>query len=292
MTQPSGTEARDASIQPGFLTVDGLRIRYARGPEADPGGAGTAGAETVLLLSPWPESLFAFWPMWPRLAQQFSLIAVDLPGFGQSQGRPDLMSPRAMGEFVTRLVAELAPGPVHAVGPDVGTGALLSAAAAHPETFKSLVVGAGAATYPLRVGGVLKDIIDAPSLDPFRQLDPADVVHQVAGAIRNYAMPDFVLNDYLASYAGARYIESVPYVRSYPADLAALAPLLPDLRTPVQIIVGRDDPYGLADDAEVLNRELPDGRLDVLNTGHCAWEEDPGRYASITADWITRAAKP
>ena len=282
----------DASIEPGFLTVDGLRIRYARGPEAGPGGAGTAGAETVLLLSPWPESLFAFWPMWPRLAQQFSLIAVDLPGFGQSQGRPDLMSPRAMGEFVTRLVAELAPGPVHAVGPDVGTGALLSAAAAHPESFKSLVVGAGAATYPLRVDGVLKDIIDAPSLDPFRQIDPADVVHQVASAIRNYAMPDFVLNDYLASYAGARYIESVPYVRSYPADLEALAPLLPDLRTPVQIIVGRDDPYGLADDAEVLNRELPDSRLDVLNTGHCAWEEEPGRYASITADWITRAAKP
>jgi pimeloyl-ACP methyl ester carboxylesterase len=82
----------------------------------------------------------------------------------------------------------------------------------------------------------------------------------------------------------------VPYVRSYPEDLAALAPLLPELRTPVQIIVGRDDPYGLADDAEALNRELPDSRLDVLNTGHCAWEEDPVRYAMITTDWITRSA--
>jgi pimeloyl-ACP methyl ester carboxylesterase len=271
----------DVAIQPEFRTVDGLRIRFARGPRA--------GAQTVLLLSPWPESLFAYWPMWPELARQFSLIAIDLPGFGQSQGRPDLMSPRAMGEFVTRLAAELAAGPVHAVGPDVGTGALLAAAAAHPESFRSLVVGAGAATYPLRVDGVLKDLIDAPSLDPLRQLDPADVVHRVAGGIRDYAMPKFVLDDYLASYAGTRYIESVPYVRAYPADLAALAPLLPELRTPVQIIVGRDDPYGLADDAEILNRELPDSRLDVLDTGHCAWEEDPGRYASIAADWITRA---
>ncbi len=137
---------------------------------------------------------------------------------------------------------------------------------------------------------MLKDIIDAPSLDALRQIDPADVVHRVAGAIRSYAMPGFVLDDYLASYAGTRYIESVPYVRHYPEDLAALAPLLPELRTPVQIIVGRDAPYGLADDAELLNRELPDSRLDVLNTGHCAWEEDPGRYASITADWIARSA--
>ncbi|HEX4256981.1 MAG TPA: hypothetical protein VH089_17955 [Streptosporangiaceae bacterium] len=39
-------------------------------------------------------------------------------------------------------------------------------------------------------------------------------------------------------------------------------------------------------------RDLPDSRLDVLNTGHCAWEEDPARYASITADWINRAATP
>jgi hypothetical protein len=30
-------------------------------------------------------------------------------------------------------------------------------------------------------------------------------------------------------------------------------------------------------------------RLDVLDTAHCAWEEDPGRYAGITADWVTRA---
>ena len=153
----------------------------------------------MLLLSPWPESLYAFWPMWPELARQFALIAVDLPGFGQSQGRPDLMSPQAMGEFVTRLAAELVPGPVHAVGPDVGTGALLSAAAAHPDAFRSLVVGAGAATYPLRVGGVLKDLIDAPSLDALAQIDPADVVHRVAGAIQGHDMPGFVLDDYLAS---------------------------------------------------------------------------------------------
>ena len=269
-------------IKPEFRELDGLRIRLARSPRA--------GAETVLLLSPWPESLYAYWPMWPELAQRFSLIAVDLPGFGQSQGRPDLMSPRAMGEFVTRLAADLAAGPVHAVGPDVGTGALLAAAAAHPDAYRSLVVGAGAATFPLRVDGVLKDLIEAPSLDALGPIDPADVVRRVAGAIRGYDMPAFVLDDYLASYAGTRYPESVPYVRSYPADLAALAPQLPALRTPVQIIVGRDDPYGLAGDAEVLNHELPDSRLDVLDTAHCAWEEDPVRYASITADWISRAS--
>jgi pimeloyl-ACP methyl ester carboxylesterase len=34
------------------------------------------------MLSPWPESIFAYLPMWDALAARCSLIAVDLPGFG------------------------------------------------------------------------------------------------------------------------------------------------------------------------------------------------------------------
>ncbi|SRR5258708_7505335 len=30
-----------------------------------------------------------------------SLIAFDIPGFGQSESRPQLMSPRAMGDFIS-----------------------------------------------------------------------------------------------------------------------------------------------------------------------------------------------
>jgi hypothetical protein len=36
--------------------------------------------------------------MWQDLARDFSLVAVDLPGSGQPEGRPDLMSPQATGE--------------------------------------------------------------------------------------------------------------------------------------------------------------------------------------------------
>ena len=31
------------------------------------------------------------------------LVAIDLPGFGQSHGRQDLMAPRPMGDFVVRI---------------------------------------------------------------------------------------------------------------------------------------------------------------------------------------------
>jgi pimeloyl-ACP methyl ester carboxylesterase len=54
------------------------------------------------LLSPRPESLLAFEPMWARLAEHAHLVAIDLPGFGHSQRRDALLSPRAMGEFIIR----------------------------------------------------------------------------------------------------------------------------------------------------------------------------------------------
>jgi pimeloyl-ACP methyl ester carboxylesterase len=268
----------DDLIKPEFATLDGLTIRYATSPKP--------GAETVVLLSPWPESIYAYLPTWQRLAEQFSLVAVDLPGFGQSQGRPDLMTTRAMGEFVIRLMSSFDIDVPHAVGPDVGTAALLWAAVTHPDVFRSIVIGAGGATFPLQVDGLLKTFIDAGSIEPFKELDPAEVISQSVGSIKNYDVPTIVRDDYTKSYSGDRFAQSVAYVQSYPSDLEALSPELPSLRMPVQILVGRDDPYGLASDAQLLDQRLSHSRLQVFPTGHNAWEEDPAGYAGAIIDWV------
>ena len=60
-----------------FRSVDGARIRYA-----DSGGSDKP---VVVLTSPWPESVYAFAPMWDSLAEHARLFAVDLPGFGASE---------------------------------------------------------------------------------------------------------------------------------------------------------------------------------------------------------------
>src|SRR6476620_11146327 len=92
------TTSPTTSIEPQFRTIDGLRIRYA-----DSGGSKEP---VVLLTSPWPESIYAFAPMWAMLAAHAHLFAVDLPGFGASERRADLLSPLTMGEFLARLIVE------------------------------------------------------------------------------------------------------------------------------------------------------------------------------------------
>jgi pimeloyl-ACP methyl ester carboxylesterase len=213
-------------------------------------------------------------------------MAVDLPGFGHSEGRADLFAPRAMGEFVVRLADTFGLERPHVVAPDVCTDALLFAAAAHPDRFRSLVVGSGATLFPLDVGETLLERINAPDLENYRRQDPRSLV---AASIRNisptYALPDRIREDYLSSYDGQRFVESMSYVRAYPAELPILGDLLPSIETPVQIINGGKDAIIPPSNAEFLHARLPHSKLDIIDTGHFAWEDNPSEYARLVTDW-------
>src|SRR5260370_15612697 len=131
-------------------------------------------------------------------------VVVDGAGFGHSERRDDLLSPRAMGEFVIRLVDALGLENPHAVGPDIGTSALLFAAAAHPGRLRSLVIGSGGAAYPIQLTGVLKEWIEAPDLEGYRSIDPRQIVAGAMTYIERDALPDSLPADYLSSYARSR----------------------------------------------------------------------------------------
>ncbi|WIX98811.1 alpha/beta hydrolase [Amycolatopsis mongoliensis] len=274
-----------SEIKPRFRSIDGLSIRYAESEEPREADA--------LLLSPWPESLFAFDASWARLAGHAHLVAVDLPGFGHSELREDLLSPRAMGEFVVRVADDLGLAKPHVVGPDIGTSAALFAAAAHPGRFSSVTVGSGGASVPLNLTGVLDEWVHAEDLAKYRAMGPKDIVTFALDTIEGYELPDVVRQDYLAAYQGQRFADQMPYVRAYPAELPVLGGLLPGIGTPVQIIAGRKDPVVPPANAEYLHERLPHSRLDVLDTGHFAWEEDADGYARVlTAWWQANAPVP
>jgi pimeloyl-ACP methyl ester carboxylesterase len=271
MAKPMSIESAE------FIEVDGLKIRFQRNRV----GAGTP----LLLTSPWPESLYAFQRIWPILSAEASLIALDLPGFGQSEGRPQLMSPRAMGAFIPKVLSALGLDRVHAIAPDVGTSALLFAAHAHPDRFESVVVGSGATDAAL-AAGTLKDLINAPSTAPFEEVS-GDVI--ALGAIdqllKTKPDPD-VLKDYQVSSAGRRFVEAMAYVRAYPADLPTLRAALPGIRTPVLSIWGAHDPLVPPGNAEVLDKALPRTRSLVLDGGHFVWEDCAEDYAAAILEWI------
>jgi pimeloyl-ACP methyl ester carboxylesterase len=264
------------SIEPRFRTIDGLRIRFAESEQRD---------DHALLLSPWPESLYAFDQMWDTLAERTHLIAVDLPGFGHSERRDALLAPRAMGEFVIRLADAFGLEHPHAVGPDIGTGALLFAAADNPGRLRSIVLGSGGASFPLELGGILNDWVVAPDVDRYRAVDPRAIVSAAVSGIERYHLPDAVREDYLSAYEGDRFVESMRYVRAYPTELPILAELLPRIETPVEIISGLWDWAVPPSNHRYLHRRLPRSKLDLIDAGHFTWEDAPEEYARIVTNW-------
>jgi pimeloyl-ACP methyl ester carboxylesterase len=259
-----------------FRTVDGLSIRFAEG--------GLRG-DQALLLSPWPESLLAFEPTWSRLAEHAHLVAIDLPGFGHSERRNALMSPRAMGEFLIRVADTFGLDRPHVIGPDIGTAVALFAAAQCPERLRSLVVGSGGAAIPLQLGGILKEWVEAPDLESYRNADPRQLVSGALTGIMQYSLPSSVREDYLSSYEGDRFVESMRYVRSYPSDLRDLSDLLPEIHTPVQIIAGAQDAAVPPVNAEFLHERLPNSRLDIIDAGHFTWEDAADEYGALVTSW-------
>jgi pimeloyl-ACP methyl ester carboxylesterase len=253
VTVRSVTAWANGVIQPQFRTIDGLAIRFAESERRD---------DEALLLSPWPESLFAFEPTWLRLAEHTHLVAIDLPGFGHSQRDDALLSLRAMGEFVVRVADTFGLETPHVVAPNVGTGAALYAASLHPGRLRSLVVGGGPPTGALQ-----------PDLEV------------VLGGLERPSLPEHVREDYLSSYQGDRFAESIRCLRSHLTEVPGLAGLLPRVQTPVQIIAGRRDRLVPALSAEFLHARLPRSKLDVIDAGHFTWEDAPDQYAALVTSW-------
>jgi pimeloyl-ACP methyl ester carboxylesterase len=265
-----------SSFEMRFRFIGGLTVRFAASEDH---------GDHALLLSPWPESLLAFEPVWWPLAKHTHVVAVDLPGFGHSQRRDSLLSPRAMGEFIIAAADAFGLDHPHIVAPGTGTAAALFAAALHPGRLRSLVAGSGAAAVPLQLGGMIKEIIEAPDLDGFRRGDPRQLVNAALSGITRYPLPEAVRDDYLASYQGDRFAESLRYLRCYPAELPVLASLLPRIHTPVQIIAGAGDTEVPPVNAAFLHERLPHSKLDVIDAGHFTWEDAATEYAALVTCW-------
>lgn len=265
------------AFEPQFRSIDGVRVRFAEGGRSD--------GPTILLTSPWPESVYAFSPIWDSLAEVARLFAVDLPGFGASNQPEELLSPRGMSGFLARLVAEAELGSPHIVAPDVGTPASLFAAAENPGLFAGLVVGTGATEVPLVLGEPLASWVLDPDLEKYRAMDPRAIVDVAADTVAG-GIPDEIREDYRESYDGERFVQSMLFARHYPEQLPELAELLPRIETPVTVLCGRHDPVVPLSNAEFLDARLPNSRLVVVDAGHFVWEERPAEYVSAVIESI------
>jgi pimeloyl-ACP methyl ester carboxylesterase len=195
------------------------------------------------------------------------------------------MTPRAMGDFMVRVADAFRLEKPHVVAPDIGTSASLFAASSHPDRFLSLIVGTGGAAVPIVLGEPLREWVFARDLEPYRRIGGRAIVARTLATLERYQVTDAAREDYLASFEGDRFAESIRYVQSYPTELAALRDVLPHIQTPVQIISGRRDAVVPLVNAEYLHDRLPCSELRVIDAGHFVWEDTADDYAALVTQW-------
>ena len=146
------------------------------------------------------------------------------------------------------------------------------------------MIGSGATDHT-DILGILDQIVNAPSLEPFKDLTGEQFVRGAVAAMKKYKLPAFVLDDYIASYAGPVLTSQWPLSGTIPTLFRALPSCSREITVPCQIIVGRHDPFVPVSNAEGLHRGLPKSQLNVIDCGHFVWE-DEAAYAKLACDFI------
>ncbi len=117
----------------GFLTVDGIRVRYR--------DEGAPDQPPVLLLHGIGRSLEDWEGLYGRLAPDHRVISVDLPGFGLSERTAGRYSLESIARFVIAALDTLGEHrPLHVVGNSLGGAVAMKISALEPQRVRSLVL--------------------------------------------------------------------------------------------------------------------------------------------------------
>jgi pimeloyl-ACP methyl ester carboxylesterase len=111
-------------------SVNGIQMHYVIGGHGDP----------VVLLHGWPETWYEWHKVMPALAKNYTVVAPDLRGLGDSSKPPTGYDGKTLAEDIHQLVGKLGFKTIFLVGHDIGTQVAYSYAAAHPTEVKRLAV--------------------------------------------------------------------------------------------------------------------------------------------------------
>lgn len=107
-----------------FTTVDGVQMHYV---------VGGTGPQTLVLLHGWPQSWYEFRGVMPELLPGRTVIAVDLPGMGDSTGQPPAYTKTTLASYVHTLLTKLGETDVRIGAHDFGVGVAYALAAQYRE---------------------------------------------------------------------------------------------------------------------------------------------------------------
>ena len=278
------------------VEADGVNVFYR--------AAGELHAPVVLLLHGFPASSFMFRELIPRLASAYRVIAPDLPGFGFTEvpaGRNYVYSfdQLALTTEAFTLALKINRYAIYVFDYGAPTGFRL--AMAHPERVTAIVTQNGNA-YEEGLGdawGPIRKYWAEPTAEN------RDVLRRniltVEGTRWQYTHgvgdPDsvppesYTLDAALLERPGNKdiqldlFLDYASNVKLYPRFQEYFRKSQP----PLLAIWGRNDPFFVPAGAEAFRKDLPEARIEFLDTGHFALETHVIQIASAMSNFLAES---
>jgi pimeloyl-ACP methyl ester carboxylesterase len=291
LSLPSGLSVPVTSVH--RVDADGVRVFYR--------AAGDASAPVVLLLHGFPASSFMFRELIPRLANDYRVIAPDLPGFGFTEvpeGREYIYSFDRLAATLNAFTQALKIRRYALYVFDYGAPTGLRLAMAHPDRVTAIISQNGNAYE--------EGLADAWA--PIRKYwaEPSPENREVLRQnILNFegtrwqythgvSQPDsvppesYTLDAALLERAGNKDIQ-LDLFRDYASNVK-LYPAFQDYfrkaQPPFLAIWGKNDPFFLPAGAEAFRRDMPAARVEFLDTGHFALETHVVEIAAAMKEFL------
>ena len=277
------------------VEADGVQVFYS--------AAGDANAPVILLLHGFPSSSFMFRELIPRLANDYRLIAPDLPGFGFTEVPPERQYSYSFDQLALTMeaftrVLEIDRYAIYVFDYGAPTGFRL--AMVHPDRVTAIVSQNGNA-YEEGLGD---------AWDPIRKYWSAptkenrDILRQsilTAGGTRwqythGVANPgsvppeSYTLDTALLERPGNKEIQLDLFL-----DYASNVQLYPKFqdyfrksKPPLLAIWGKNDPFFVPAGAEAFRKDIPNAKVQFLDTGHFATETHAVEIASAMKDFLEK----
>jgi pimeloyl-ACP methyl ester carboxylesterase len=261
------------------VEADGVDVFYR--------AAGDPSAPVVLLLHGFPASSFMFRELIPRLAEQFRVIAPDLPGFGfteVSEKRKYVYSFDALASTIEAFTDALGLTSYALYVFDYGAPAGFRLAMNNPEKVTAIVSQNGNA-YEEGLGDAwapIRKYWSEPSKenrDVIRQniLNFEGTRWQYTHGVANpevVAPESYTLDAALLERPGNKEIQLDLFLNY--ASNVKLYPKFQEYfrksKPPLLAIWGKNDPFFIPAGAEAFRKDIPDAEIRFLNTGHFATE--------------------
>jgi pimeloyl-ACP methyl ester carboxylesterase len=269
------------------VDVDGVKIFYRE--------AGADTSPTLLLLHGFPTSSHMFRDVIPALADDYHVVAPDLPGFGFSEA-PERAHFRYsfdhLAEVIDGLmtVASLTRYAIYVF--DYGAPVGFRLATRHPERVTAIISQNGNAYEEGLSEGW--NPIQRYWKQPTREhraalrafLAPETTKWQYTHGVRDESLiapESYTLDSALLTRPGNDEIQLDLFL-DYASNVALYPKFQEYFRTyrpPLLAVWGKNDPFFLPSGAEAFKRDIPDAMVHFFDTGHFALET---HAAEITAE--------